>query len=471
MEKKGLKEGTVPTMEGTVQKRGKSRREDGIATAVDFLLANARLVLGIGGAAVLGIATLAVKRVRRSSPKNKDEKTDQKSISETWEELSLTGASPKLLKRGLENSVNKSLPAVIKIEKEDCSASSMAEMPKLEIRRVPLCVTLQEKLLHYYQSHVTLSESDVTQAKQKALDVCMEIQAFLRSKQPEMPLGEMSLGGSLFDDLQVVSADHACLLVPLLIEEKFWYFVPGEETILNTPQFWMVRRTNLEYFGRGSSYWDKFIVGGYLSSNAVNESLHKLVMGSMNWPALGSMLECTIRQVMGSQELKLEIQQEQSQLFIDILPIIRFEETVLTSQPESKGNFENLWCRSFYTDEATKLRDLDASDSGLRLCCLKILKAVCKDQPSLRRVTGGHLVNVILHLSDTELDWSEAALADRFLQVITEVTGYLEQGFLPSYFNSAVNLLSELSAEEIDEIGYTFYCALSNPDMLLQRAV
>lgn len=39
------------------------RGEDGIAMVIDFLLSNARLVLGVGGAAVLGIATLAVKRV------------------------------------------------------------------------------------------------------------------------------------------------------------------------------------------------------------------------------------------------------------------------------------------------------------------------------------------------------------------------------------------------------------------------
>ncbi len=41
----------------------KRRGEDGIAAVIDFLLSNARLVLGVGGAAVLGIATLAVKRV------------------------------------------------------------------------------------------------------------------------------------------------------------------------------------------------------------------------------------------------------------------------------------------------------------------------------------------------------------------------------------------------------------------------
>ena len=42
---------------------GRRRGEEGIAVVIDFLLSNARLVLGVGGAAVLGIATLVVKHV------------------------------------------------------------------------------------------------------------------------------------------------------------------------------------------------------------------------------------------------------------------------------------------------------------------------------------------------------------------------------------------------------------------------
>ena len=42
---------------------GRRRGEEGIAVVIDFLLTNARLVLGVGGAALLGIATLVVKRV------------------------------------------------------------------------------------------------------------------------------------------------------------------------------------------------------------------------------------------------------------------------------------------------------------------------------------------------------------------------------------------------------------------------
>lgn len=49
-------------MAGAVESKGK-KDDNGIGTAIDFVLSNARLVLGVGGAAMLGIATLAVKRM------------------------------------------------------------------------------------------------------------------------------------------------------------------------------------------------------------------------------------------------------------------------------------------------------------------------------------------------------------------------------------------------------------------------
>lgn len=49
-------------MAGSGERKGK-KDDNGIGTAIDFVLSNARLVLGVGGAAMLGIATLAVKRV------------------------------------------------------------------------------------------------------------------------------------------------------------------------------------------------------------------------------------------------------------------------------------------------------------------------------------------------------------------------------------------------------------------------
>lgn len=52
------------TMAEFAQQRGKRRDDGGLGGVLDLLLANARLVLGVSGAAVLAIATLAVKRVR-----------------------------------------------------------------------------------------------------------------------------------------------------------------------------------------------------------------------------------------------------------------------------------------------------------------------------------------------------------------------------------------------------------------------
>ncbi|XP_069036736.1 mitochondrial dynamics protein MID49 isoform X2 [Lepisosteus oculatus] len=470
MEKKRRRrEEAVVKIQGIMEQREKRRGEDGITAVLDFLLANARLVLGVGGAAVLGIATLAVKRlIDRAGRPPDDEKLDQKGIADGWEELSLVSASPQLLKKGIEGVVIKQLTAASKAQKEGAKGSGEAEKPKAKIQRIELCVTLQEKLQQYYQNRVALPWQEVSEAKQRALEICTEIQGFLRSKQPDMPLGEMYLGGSLLDDLQVVVADHACLLVPLQVEETLWSLIPGEETILRNPQFWMVRRTNLEYFPRGRSFWDKFIVGGYLSSNTIIDALKKVVMESMNWPSLGSMLECVVRPVMGSHQLKVEIQSQHGQLFIYILPTIKFGETVLTAQPEETESFDNLWYQSFYTSETKKLADLDQADGGIRKRCLKTFKAVCRNCPGLRKLSGCHLTNVILHLSKKEHDWTEAAFADRFQQVIMELIGYLEQGVLPSYFNQTVNLLSDFSEEEIDEIGFTLYCAVSEPDMLIQ---
>lgn len=50
-------------MAGVNGDRKGKKDDNGLGTAIDFMLSNAKLVLGVGGAAMLGIATLAVKRV------------------------------------------------------------------------------------------------------------------------------------------------------------------------------------------------------------------------------------------------------------------------------------------------------------------------------------------------------------------------------------------------------------------------
>ncbi|KAM9857078.1 mitochondrial dynamics protein MID49 [Aulostomus maculatus] len=464
--------------------QGSRRRgEDGIAMVIDFLLSNARLVLGVGGAAVLGIATLAVKRlIERAGRAADDEKVEQK-MAESWEELSLVSASPTLLKKGIEGVVMKHVAKATRQQKGDlckraqASSLDVQSKPEPQSKRLQLCVvTLQERLLQYYHTRAALAPQEVQRAQSLAVEICTEIQGFLHSRHPDMLLGEMSLGGSLLDDLQVVSADHACLLVPLQLEASLWRLIPGEETLLTHPLHWMVRRVNLEYFPRGRSYWDRYLVGGYLSAEAVVNMFQKAVMETINWPSISSTLDCIVRPVLGGPDLRLEIRPgnetedadgSDQPLFISMLPILREGDVVLTAQPELTSPWVNAWHLSLYPWETQRLAQLDASDNGCRRLTLKTLKAVCRLNPALRPLEAAPLANLILHLSDSESDWSERSLEVRFQQCITELIGYLEQAALHSYFKPAVNLLSGLSEDQVDQMGFMLYCAVSEPEILL----
>ncbi|XP_015715865.1 mitochondrial dynamics protein MID51 [Coturnix japonica] len=463
-------------MAGAGPRKGK-KDDNGIGTAIDFVLSNARLVLGVGGAAMLGIATLAVKRMydRAISAPSSPTRLNQ-SGKRSWEEPNWLGSSSRLLSQDMKTNLSRSLQTL----PTDSSATDTdffrptkskppAKRSQVELKQSRLRLSLQEKLFAYYQRKVAIPTDEQALAKQAAVDICAELRSFLRAKLPDMPLRDMYLSGSLYDDLQVVTADHIQLIVPLMLEQNLWSCIPGEETIMNIPGFYLVRRENPEYFPRGSSYWDRCVVGGYLSPKAVAETFEKVVAGSINWPAIGSLLDYVIRPAAPPADLTLEVQYDpERRLFIDFLPSLTLGDIVLVAKPHRLAQNDNLWRLSLRPAETARLRALDQCDSGCRCLCLKIFKAVCKLNPALGHLTASQLTNVILHLSQEESNWSQDVLADRFLQALKGLIRYLEAGVLPSSLNPKVNLFSELTPEEVDELGYTLYSSLSEPESLLQ---
>ncbi|XP_060633066.2 mitochondrial dynamics protein MIEF1 [Anolis sagrei] len=463
-------------MAGAGERKGK-KDDNGIGTAIDFVLSNARLVLGVGGAAMLGIATLAVKRMydRAISAPASPTRLSQ-SGKRSWEEPSWLGSSSRLLNQDMKTNISRSLqtlptdPSAFETDSvKSMRHKSPAKKSQVELKKSRLRMSLQEKLFAYYRRKVAIPAEEQAKAKQAAVDICAELRGFLRAKLPDMPLREMYLSGSLCDDLQVVTADHIQLIVPLVLEQNLWSCIPGEETIMNIPGFCLVRRENPEYFPRGSSYWDRCVVGGYLSPRAVSETFEKIVAGSINWPAIGTLLDYVIHPAAPLESLTLEVQYERDhRLLIDFLPSVTIGDTILVAKPHRLAQYDNLWRLSLRSAETARLRALDQADSGCRSLCLKILKAICKLNPSLSHLTASQLTNVILHQTSEETNWSQDVLADRFLQALKELIGYLEAGVLPSALNPRVNMFSELTPEEVDELGYTLYCSLSEPEVLLQ---
>ncbi|KAM9372357.1 mitochondrial dynamics protein MID49 [Phaethornis superciliosus] len=453
------------------RRRGRRQEDSGLGSVLDLLLANARLVLGVTGAAVLAIATLAVKRLidRATSPRDEgDPKAEQKTLEESWQDLALIKATPKPPKKQRREDLSKPLlsPAQPPVpEPKGCPVP--LETPRVK-SIPPRCLTLQEKLLSHYSTHLALPEAQVSLALQLTRSICVQLQKFLRNKCPELPFGSLFLSGPLLDGLGALRADHIHLMLPVLLDSVLWSLIPGEDTVVRNPQYWMIKRTDLQYFPRGCSPWDRFIVGQYLSSNALRETLHKMLVASINWPAIGSLLGCVIHPLVASQELKLEVKHEQVELNITLFPVVEMEDKVLLAVPP-EGLVENLWLESFYRAEVSKVKELDAGDCGARQRCLRILNGVCKSHPPLHKLSGSPLTHVVLHLSATTSDWAEESLAERFQQVLEELVGYLEKGVLPSYFNHKINLFCQLLEEEVDEMGFMLYRAISEPELLLKE--
>uniref|UniRef100_A0A8C2ZCE1 Mab-21-like HhH/H2TH-like domain-containing protein n=1 Tax=Cyclopterus lumpus TaxID=8103 RepID=A0A8C2ZCE1_CYCLU len=133
---------------------------------------------------------------------------------------------------------------------------------------------------------------------------------------------------------------------------------------------------------------------------------------------------------------------------------------------------ENLWRQSFRVPETARLRALDQEDGGCRCACLKLAKAVCKLNPSLNRLNASQLTNAILLLCEKEGDWTQEALADRFLQLQRALVGHLEAGRLPCALSPKVNLFCELTLNrKWTSWGIRSTAPLSEPEELLRTAV
>ncbi len=74
---------------------------------------------------------------------------------------------------------------------------------KADLQKARLRLSLQEHLWAFFQERVLIPSEEQAVARRAALDICAELRIFLHAKLPDMPLREMYLSGSLYDDLQV----------------------------------------------------------------------------------------------------------------------------------------------------------------------------------------------------------------------------------------------------------------------------
>lgn len=404
---------------------------------------------------------------RATTPRDDEDKAkgDSTCLEDSWTGLGLLKVTPRLQHRPLPAALSQPLPALTAPERP----RSMGPQTPPSYLSISSCLTFQEKLLAFERDQVTTHMAQVSLAKQLVGDIALEMQAYFHSKFPELPFGALVPSGPLYDGLQAGAADDVRVLLPLELEPGLWSLVPGLDTVARDPRCWAVRRTQLEFQPRGSSPWDRFLVGGYLSSRVLLELLRKALVTSINWPAIGSLLGCLILPSVASEELLLEVQHEHMELTVTLLLAVSgadVEGRLLLAWP-LEGLAGNLWLQDLYPMEAARLQALDEQDAGARRRLLLLLCGVCRGHLALGRLGRSHLVQVVLQLGEQQLGWTEETLGERFLQALELLLGCLERASLPCHFNPDINLFAGLREEEIDDIGYTLYSALQAPARLL----
>lgn len=69
----------------------------------------------------------------------------------------------------------------------------------------------------------------------------------------------------------------------------------------------------------------RYLVGGYLSSEAVVNMFIKAIMETINWPSISSTMDCLVRPVLGGLDLRLEIRYVCSSLLCPVFQSITNE--------------------------------------------------------------------------------------------------------------------------------------------------
>ena len=95
-----------------------------------------------------------------------------------------------------------------------------------DLLRARMRLSLQEHLWEFYQNNVNIPAEEQALARRAALDICAELRVFLHAKLPDMPLREMYLSGSLYDDLQVSSCTVFYLYTDLGLQLNLHFIFP-----------------------------------------------------------------------------------------------------------------------------------------------------------------------------------------------------------------------------------------------------
>src|SRR6218665_3093080 len=128
---------------------------------------------------------------------------------------------------------------------------------------------------------------------------------------------------------------------------------------------------------------------------------------------------------------------------VDLVPAYQVGDALYVSKPLIGDTPDRMtWRRSFSIQEKQLL-------SGGSKCVLRALKVVRNREPGLDPLTSYHLKTALFYEMDSEFDWSDRALVQRFLGVLRRLEMSLDNENLPNYYIREINLLAPMSSSSM----------------------
>ncbi len=299
---------------------------------------------------------------------------------------------------------------------------------------------LHDSLLHYYNSYVHIPSENMHEAVSIVESIKERFNMYMHELLPNFCILGLHGTGSAMEGLQAVYPEQFDMLISLTLDSDVWQLVDAGQTVLRAHGYWLIRRKNLEFFTLGSSQYDKFMIGEYLSPNKVKMAFQDFTNRVGKWSSewkvqanvIGTAVELTVIYGQG-QKLK-----------VDFRPSVVMDNVQVIAKPhplcQTDRTYDNFWRQSFALQELDKMHT--AKENGCQGMCVKILKAIRLNHPDqLGHLPSYIFKTIVLHLLDAEEDWMEEAMSERFLDTLKFLEECLKVHQLPHYFSSELNLL------------------------------
>jgi len=164
--------------------------------------------------------------------------------------------------------------------------------------------------------------------------------------------------------------------------------------------------------------------------------------------------------------VRLEVFQENKELWfeVDLVPTFEIKlegsgkKVLYVAKPfkefSNDAEAKKSWRQSFSKEEKIKLEAID-KNSGCRREVLRMVKALCKREPTLEKLTSFHLKTTLFHVVEQQMlegEWNVGTITERVFDFLGFLEQFLEYGILSHYHIREMNILQDIKNDTINNI-------------------